>query len=104
MSYSVEQQKQEVGIRMALGADRGQVLQLILRQGMTPVIIGVLIGVGIGYALTRVMSSLLFGVKANDPFTFVGVAVVLTLVALLAALIPAQRATRVDPALALREE
>jgi predicted permease len=104
MSYSVEQQKQEVGIRMALGAGRGQVLKLLLRQGMTPAVIGVLTGVGIGYALTRLMSSLLFGVKANDPFTFVGVAVVLTLVALLAALIPAQRATRVDPALALREE
>jgi predicted permease len=104
MSYSVEQQKQEVGIRMALGADRGRVLKLILRQGMTPAIIGVLIGVGIGYALTRLMSSLLFGVKANDPVTFASVAIVLTAVALFAALIPAQRATRVDPAIALREE
>ncbi len=104
MSYSVEQQRQEVGIRMALGADRGNVLKLILGQGMTPAVIGVLVGVGIGYALTRLMSSLLFGVKANDPVTFASVAVVLTVVALLAALIPAQRATRVDPAVALREE
>lgn len=104
MSYSVEQQRQEVGIRMALGADRGRVLNLILRQGMTPVFIGVVTGVGIGYALTRLLSSLLFGVKANDPLTFGGVAIVLSVVALLAALIPAQRATRVDPVLALREE
>jgi predicted permease len=104
MSYSVEQQRQEVGIRMALGADRGRVLNMLLRQGMTPVVAGVVAGVGIGYGLTRLLSSLLFGVKANDPFTFASVAVILTAVALMAAFIPAQRATRVDPALALREE
>ncbi|HEX4748564.1 MAG TPA: ABC transporter permease [Bryobacteraceae bacterium] len=104
MSYSVEQQRQEVGIRMALGADRGRVLSMILRQGMTPVIVGVLVGTGVGFALTRLLSSLLFGVKSNDPTTFVSVAVALTAVALVAALIPAQRATRVDPVMALREE
>ena len=104
MSYSVEQQKQEVGIRMALGADRGRVLALMIRQGMTPSVVGVLMGVGFGYALTRLLSSLLFGVKANDPLTFTTVALTLTLVALIAALIPAHRATRVDPVIALREE
>jgi predicted permease len=104
MSYSVEQQKQEVGIRMALGADRSSVLKMILRQGMTPSVVGVTIGVGAGFALTRFLSSLLFGVRANDPTTFVSVVVVLMGVALVAALVPAQRATRVDPALALREE
>jgi predicted permease len=104
MSYSVEQQKQEVGIRMALGADGGRVLKLILRQAMTPAIVGVASGIVVGLALTRVLSSLLFNVKANDPLTFAIVVIVLTAVALCAALIPAQRATRVDPALALREE
>ena len=74
-----------------------------LAQGMKPAVWGVATGVGIGYALTRLLSSLLFGVKANDPLTFAVVAVTLTLVALCAAAIPAQRATRVDPVVALRE-
>jgi predicted permease len=104
MSYSVEQQKQEVGIRMALGADRGRVLNLILRQAMMPTLIGVLSGIMIGFALMRVLSSLLFRVKANDPLTFASVVIVLTAVAVGAALIPAHRATRVDPVVALRQE
>ena len=104
MSYAVEQQTQELGIRMALGADRGQVLKLILRQGMTPAGIGVVVGVAIAFAITRVLASLLYGVKASDPTTFIAVAVLLTVIALLATYIPARRAMGVDPVIALRDE
>jgi predicted lysophospholipase L1 biosynthesis ABC-type transport system permease subunit len=104
MSYAVEQQTQELGIRMALGADRGQVLKLILRQGMTPAGIGVVVGVAIAFAITRVLASLLYGVKASDPATFVAVAVLLTAIALFATYIPARRAMGVDPVIALRDE
>jgi ABC-type antimicrobial peptide transport system permease subunit len=104
MSYSVEQQTQELGIRMALGAGREQVMGLILRQGMTPAGIGVLAGVVIALALTRVLGNLLYGVKATDPSTYILVALLLTGVALFATYIPARRATRVDPLVALRQE
>ena len=104
MSYSVQQQTQEVGIRMALGAGRSEVLKLIVKQGMTPACLGVIVGLGIAFAATRLLSSLLFGVKAIDPVSFGVVAVVLTAVALLATYIPARRAMRVDPVIALREE
>jgi predicted permease len=104
MSYAVEQQTQELGIRMALGADRAQVLKLILRQGMTPAGIGVVVGVAIAFAITRVLASLLYGVKASDPATFVAVAVLLTAIALFATYIPARRAMGVDPVIALRDE
>ncbi|HKQ75842.1 MAG TPA: ABC transporter permease [Blastocatellia bacterium] len=104
ISYAAAQRTREIGIRMALGAQRSDVLRLVIRQGMAQVILGVTLGLACALALTRVMASLLFGVGANDPLTFVGVALLLTCVALLACWIPARRATMVDPMIALRSE
>ena len=104
MSYTVSQRKREIGIRLALGAQGGDVLQLILRQGTKLAMVGVVIGVGAALALTRLMSNLLFGVTAHDPLTFVAVAVLLILVVLAACYIPARRATLIDPIVALRYE
>jgi putative ABC transport system permease protein len=104
MSYLVSLQTREIGIRMALGADRGRVLRLVIAQGLRLALIGVGLGVASGLALARFMRSLLFGISATDPLTFAGVAVLLTLVAATACLIPARRATRVDPMIALRYE
>jgi putative ABC transport system permease protein len=104
MSYAVAQQTQELGIRMALGADRHHVMQLIVKQGMTPALVGVLAGLAVAFGVTRVLGSLLYGVKASDPLTFGTVSIVLAAVALVATYIPARRAVRVDPVIALREE
>ena len=104
MSYSVAQRTHEIGVRMALGARRPAVLALIIREGMLLVVVGLAIGLAGAFALTRVMSSLLFGVTAKDPITFVVVAILLSLVALIACYVPAQRATRIDPLEALRYE
>jgi putative ABC transport system permease protein len=104
MSYSVAQRSRELGVRIALGADRLDVLRLVLRQGMSLALTGIVIGVGAAFALSRVIESQLFGVRATDPTTFVAVAALLGLTALAANLIPAWRATRVDPAVVLREE
>ena len=104
ISYSVTQRTHEIGIRMALGAEPGQVMHLILAHGLKLALIGVAIGVGASLALTRFMSSLLFGISATDPLTFAAVAILLAIVALAASYIPARRAMKVDPMVALRYE
>jgi predicted permease len=104
MNYSVTVRTREIGIRVALGAQRGQVLMLILRQGLLLTLIGIGIGLAGALALTRVMSSLLFGVEATDPLTFAAIVVLLTVVSVIACYLPARRATRVDPVIALRYE
>src|SRR6266508_274875 len=104
MTYAVSQRTREIGIRMALGAQIRDVLKLILGQGMMLVIIGLLTGLVGAFLVTRVLSSLLLGVGTSDPLTFLGVAVLLSAVALLACWIPARRATKVDPLVALRYE
>jgi putative ABC transport system permease protein len=102
MSYSVEQRTQEIGVRMALGAGRPDMVRLILGQGLRLAGIGVALGLAIAYGLTRVLASLLFGVKAADPLTFAGVAMILALIALASTLFPARRAAAVEPVEALR--
>jgi putative ABC transport system permease protein len=104
MAYSVTQRTREIGIRMALGAGRRDVLRLALGQGMRLVLLGVVFGTAASLAVTRVMKSLLFGLSATDPVTYGGVALLLATVALLACWIPARRATKVDPMVALRHE
>jgi ABC-type antimicrobial peptide transport system permease subunit len=104
MSYSVAQRGREIGIRMALGAERGRVLALVVGQGMALAGLGVAIGLLGAFALTRLLGSQLYSVTPTDPGTFSAVAGLLTAIALGATLPPALRATRVDPVVALREE
>jgi putative ABC transport system permease protein len=102
IAYSVQRRMQELGIRLALGANRGDVFKLVILQGMKLTMAGVVIGLAIAFGVTRLLASLLFGVKAFDPITFAAVAAVLTLVALLATYIPARRAAAIEPSDALR--
>jgi predicted permease len=104
MSYAVQQRTQEIGIRMALGANRTRILRMILSQSMRLAAIGMVVGLGAAFGLTRLLAGLLFGVKSTDPLAYSMVVVILAAVAMFAALIPARRATRVDPMLALRQE
>jgi putative ABC transport system permease protein len=103
-AYSVTQRTHEFGIRMALGAQVGDVLGMIIKQGMLLITVGVVLGLVASFALTRLLRTLLFGVSASDPLTFVAITLLLTFVALVACYIPARRATKVDPLVALRYE
>jgi len=104
ISYTVTQRSHEFGVRMALGADRGRVLSLVLKQGLRQAVIGVLLGAAAALVLTRLMANLLFEVEPGDPVTYVAVAALLVAVAALACGIPAMRAARYQPVEVLREE
>jgi putative ABC transport system permease protein len=104
LSYAVMQRTQEMGIRIALGAERARLIRMIVRQGLAVAAIGVVIGVAAALALTRTLTGLLYGVAANDPLTFAAMPVFVILIATLACYIPARRAAALDPLAALRYE
>jgi ABC-type antimicrobial peptide transport system permease subunit len=104
LSYMVGQRTREIGVRMALGAQRFDVLSMVLRDGARMTMVGVIIGLVGALGLTRLMATMLFGVKPTDPITFISVAVLLSAIALMACYLPARRAMKVDPMEALRHE
>jgi putative ABC transport system permease protein len=104
MSYTVSQRSRELGVRLALGADSREVLGLVLAQGLRLALAGVVIGLVAAFGVTRVMKNMLFGLSSTDPLTFVAISLLLVAVALVASYLPALRATRVDPVVALRTE
>jgi putative ABC transport system permease protein len=104
LSYAVAQRTHEIGIRLALGASTAEVLKLIISQGMQLVLIGLAIGLPVAFSLTRLMKGMLFGARAADTLTFTVIASLLIAVTLLACYLPARRATRVDPMIALRDQ
>jgi putative ABC transport system permease protein len=104
LSYSVRRRVPEIGIRLALGAKLADVLRMVVLEGMKPVALGVALGIAGAFALGRLLASLIFSVKATDPFTFLSTAALLALISLLACIVPAYRATRIDPVSALRYE
>ena len=103
MAYSVTHRTQEIGIRMALGAQKSDILRLVVRQGMTLALIGVIAGLAGAFALTRVIANLLFRVGASDPLTFIAISLLLIFVSLIACYLPARRAARLNPTVALAE-
>ena len=104
MSYLVEQQTREIGIRSALGAKRSHILKFVIGRGVGMAFVGIVLGLVASFGLTRLVADLLYGVTAVDPVTFVGIPIVLLVVSVLACYIPARRATKVDPLIALRYE
>jgi putative ABC transport system permease protein len=104
LSYSVSQRTREIGVRMALGAQTGDVLRMVLAQGFKLALGGIVIGLVASLALSRFIGALLFGVRASDPLTYAGVALLLIFVALVACFLPARRAAKTDPMIALRTE
>jgi putative ABC transport system permease protein len=103
LAFDVSQRRREIGIRMALGAKQIDVLKLVVGQGLKLAFLGIAIGLAGAFALTRVLSSLLYGVTPDDPFSFISASLILTLVAVLSCYLPARRATKVDPMIALRD-
>jgi putative ABC transport system permease protein len=104
LSYTVRRRIREIGIRMALGASNQDVVQMVLTDGLKPILVGVILGLAAALALSRVVSSLIYGVRATDPLTFAAVALLLLLVGVFATIVPAYRATRIEPVQILREE
>jgi putative ABC transport system permease protein len=104
MNYAVSQRTREIGIRMSLGAGRSEILQMVISQGMRQAIAGILTGIAVAVLLSRLMIRMLFGIQPTDPFTFIGVSAILMLTALAAIAIPARKALRIEPVIALRTE